>query len=81
MVTWQTWVSCTAAVIVLLFVAAYDPPKRKADWRHLSNGDRLDMYRRARFDALGDSELEPNLEREAAGREAKAKILGNWQKL
>lgn len=78
MVTWTTWLWCSLSVIVLVCVAAYDPPKRKPDWRHLTNKDRLSIYRCARFDALGDSELEPNLKREADGREAKERILSHW---
>lgn len=71
----MTYLPLTILLLVLFVVSLHRPPKRKPDWRHLTNRDRLDIYERARFDALGDADLEPNLRREADGIEAKALIL------
>jgi len=64
-----------AVVAVVLGAAAYDRPKRRPDWRHLTNDDRIDMYERARFAVLGDRDLESNVRREAAGIAAKERII------
>lgn len=66
------------STVLFVIIVFYSPPKRKPDWRHMTNDDRLDMYERARFAWLGDRDLEPNILREAHGIRAKQRILSHW---